>query len=410
MRRPTTERRTALVTDAGRGSALCIIRSLGRRGWRVIAVDSDPHSLGFRSKYVQHARILPSSRGDPTAFVDALQRIVTRDRVDLVVPVTDDAIHPLLAARERFGNGTRLALPNPDAFRVVNDKGRTVALAERLGVPVPRSIRVSTVEQADRALDELTWPVVIKPVSSRHWGGRSLEVLSVSYAGDRAELLARAQRAEGRYDLLLQEYCAGEGHGVEMLAHEGRVLAAFQHRRLAEIPLTGGVSAWRESVALDPELYRYAQQLVAALSWTGPIMIEFKVGAGPRLMEINGRVWGSMPLAVTSGVDFPARWAELCMDGPDHVARTDAYDVGVRVYNLELLLMWIVNVSLGRRRHAFLPTPDRLDALAALRGLLPRGDLSEIAASDDPGPAAAQLPRIARKLASKLGFGRRRAA
>ena len=42
---------TILVTDTGRGSAISIIRSLGRKGWRVIAADSDPRSLGFQSRY-----------------------------------------------------------------------------------------------------------------------------------------------------------------------------------------------------------------------------------------------------------------------------------------------------------------------------------------------------------------------
>ena len=69
-----------------------------------------PRSLGFRSKYVQRARILPPGRTDPAGFVSALHSVARQDCVDLVVPVTDDAIHPLLAARERFAGWTELAL------------------------------------------------------------------------------------------------------------------------------------------------------------------------------------------------------------------------------------------------------------------------------------------------------------
>ena len=36
----------------------------------------------------------------------------------------------------------------------------------------------------------------------------------------------------------------------------------------------------------------------------------------PVLMEINGRVWGSLPLAVRSGMDFPRKLVELYLDGP----------------------------------------------------------------------------------------------
>ena len=63
--------------------------------------------------------------------------------------------------------------------------------------------------------------------------------------------------------------------------------------------MTGGASSYRESVALDARLLEDSVRLLQALRWTGLAMVEFKVGAdGYHLMEINGRVWGSLPLAV----------------------------------------------------------------------------------------------------------------
>ena len=41
-----------LVTDAGRGCSIATIRSLGRAGYKVIAGDADPRSIGFRSRFV----------------------------------------------------------------------------------------------------------------------------------------------------------------------------------------------------------------------------------------------------------------------------------------------------------------------------------------------------------------------
>ena len=75
----------------------------------------------------------------------------------------------------------------------------------------------------------------------------------------RGQLLARF---EGRCAVLLQEYYRGSGQGVELLMHAGRPLAAFQHRRLREVPVNGGASAFRESVPLDGELYRHSVRLL----------------------------------------------------------------------------------------------------------------------------------------------------
>ena len=57
MRKPSQDAPSVLVTDAARGSALAIIRSLGRAGYRVVAADASPRALGFRSRFA-HARVV----------------------------------------------------------------------------------------------------------------------------------------------------------------------------------------------------------------------------------------------------------------------------------------------------------------------------------------------------------------
>lgn len=170
------------------------------------------------------------------------------------------------------------------------------------------------------------------------------------------------------------------------------------------MPVNGGASAFRESVPLDPELYRHSVRLLEALGWTGLAMVEFKVGeAGPRLMEINGRVWGSLPLAVKSGMDFPARLAELYLYGPPSQPPTETrYRVGVRARNLELDMVWIASVLRGKKRYPFLAMPRRRQALAALLGLLNPAYKFDILSLADPRPGLAEIARIVGKFGSKL--------
>jgi predicted ATP-grasp superfamily ATP-dependent carboligase len=200
--------------------------------------------------------------------------------------------------------------------------------------------------------------------------------------------------------VLLQEYCRGEGHGVELLLHEGRPLAVFQHRRLREMPVQGGPSALRESVPVDPMLYEYSRALLSELRWTGLAMVEFKVGTnGAWLMEINGRVWGSLPLAVHAGMDFPARLVEMLLLGPDDDAEppNSSYRVGVRAQNLELELAWIASVLTRRSRARFLPMPPRRECLAALVQLFHPSYKHDILSLHDPLPGLVELARIVRR-------------
>lgn len=391
------ERPTILVTDAGLGSAIAIMRSLGRRGWRVIAGDEDAGSLGFRSRYVAERLIYPSPKRHPAEFVQGVLGAIGARGIDLVIPVTDAAILPLSTERSRLA-GVRVAMPEPDALSMVTDKERTFALAAELGIPAPRSVLVESGDEAARAAARFGWPVVLKPRSSRVFrDGASIEAFEVAYANDPEDLAARLRRFEGRSQILVQEYCAGVGHGVGVLMHAGRPLAAFQHRRVHELPLTGGVSSLRESVPLDPTLYRHAVSLLAAMHWTGLAMVEFKVGPqGPSLMEVNGRVWGSLPLAVMSGVDFPRLLAELHLFGPPPEGTEPLlrYRVGVRARKLEFDMVWIGAVLSGQRKYPFLETPGRARGLIGLLELFDPRCHSDMLAFDDPGPGLAEIPKL----------------
>jgi predicted ATP-grasp superfamily ATP-dependent carboligase len=248
--------------------------------------------------------------------------------------------------------------------------------------------------------------VVLKPQLSRLYRGQAaIEAFTVCYADNPERLIEQMRRFEGRCPVLLQEYTEGIGQGVELLMYQGRPLAVFQHKRLREVPINGGASAFRESVHPDPLLYDYSIRLLKALRWTGLAMVEFKIGQrGAKLMEINGRVWGSLPLAVISGMDFPARLVELLLNGPPKTAALpeSSYAVGVRARNLELELVWIASVLRGKRRYPFLAMPSRRQGIVALMELLNPAYKFDILSLEDPRPGLAEILKIIGKFKQKL--------
>ena len=382
---------SVLVTDAGRGSALACIRSLGRAGMRVVAADPDRSAPGLRSRYAAARVTYPSPATDPRGAAAAIGAAAEREGVDLIVPVTDAAILALLDVE---GRRVPLAVAEPTVLRTTQDKLATVRLAERLGVPVPDTHEAATAAEAADAASALGWPVVLKPRFLYRAAARG-----VTYAGDPEGLVREWDSLASEGPLLVQRYHAGEGHGVEVLAHEGRLLAALQHRRLRELPVTGGPSACREAVEPDPVLLGHAAALIEALGWTGLAMVEFKVSPhGPRLMEINGRIWGSLPLAVRAGMDFPARLVRLHLDGAPGGPVDTNYRRGTRSRDLELELRWIVAVLRKNRAYPFLPFPARTEALPVAARLGWPGDGYDAAAFDDPVPMVAEVGRVARRL------------
>ena len=200
-----------LVTDAGRGSAIAVIRSLGRRGLHVIATDHDRRSPGFRSRYAAERIVLPDPAADPAGVVDRLHALAAAGRVDLIVPVTDEVLLPLSDARERFDGLCALAIPDRAALATAGDKAATLELARRLGVPVPPTVVARTADEALAAASDLGWPVVLKPASSRVVRDGVVERFEVVYADGPVALAAAMRRFEGRCAVLAPGVPSGRG-------------------------------------------------------------------------------------------------------------------------------------------------------------------------------------------------------
>jgi len=104
-------------------------------------------------------------------------------------------------------------------------------------------------------------------------------------------------------------------------------------------------------------------------------------------MEINGRFWGSLQLAVDAGVDFPALLLALaCGERPAPVTR---YRTGVRSRwwwgDLDHLLARLLHSD----RELALPpdAPGRGRAVLDFLALWRRGDRNEVFRWSDPRPA-----------------------
>jgi predicted ATP-grasp superfamily ATP-dependent carboligase len=390
-----------LVTDACRGAAVAVIRSLARSGYNVIAADSDACSPGLASRYVKHRVVYTCPKSDPHQFIEDLLEAVEKYQIDLIIPVTEQAVLPLEAERERVERVCRVPWAPLDSVDTVRDKGLTFELAEKLNVPYPQTCLVHTAEEAVLAAPNLGWPLVLKPNSSHTMSGQdAVRVWSVSYARDEQDLREKMKPFEGTCPVLLQEYFQGAGVGVEVLAHEGEPICAFQHRRLREVPLTGGASSIRRSDALDPQLYAYSLDLLKALKWTGLAMVEFKQNeqGEARLMEINGRIWGSLPVAVAAGVDFPVALCELTLHGPPDSQQIvpAEYHVGMHVQNFQKELSWIIRVLRGTSAHPVMDLPRRRDAVGAIIDLLRPSYRFDILSLSDPMPGVRLMANFCR--------------
>src|SRR5256885_10762238 len=152
-----------LVLGADQHQGLAVIRGLGMAGIPVVACGTSPRSIGFYSRYATETwRYAPPSE-DRKRFLDDVAGILSRSRPGLVIPAVESTLVVLNEARELVEGYATLAAPAPEVLEYAIDKGRTLRLAERLGVPVPRTVRGETVGEILAKAGALRFPVVIKP-------------------------------------------------------------------------------------------------------------------------------------------------------------------------------------------------------------------------------------------------------
>jgi predicted ATP-grasp superfamily ATP-dependent carboligase len=312
-----------LVTDGEQRAALAVVRSLGGAGHHLLVAAARPPSIAGASRFCVGEVTVPDPLGSPGEFRTAIVGACRQHDVDILLPITESAI---IAASEESGNlealGVRLPPPGFETFHAVSDKAALMEVAEGLGIAVPPGITIQAGERPEPPPD--WFPAVLKPGRSVKGASGAMQKHSVSHVGDSAALRsALAVLPDSAFPLLLQRTIRGPGIGVFLLMWEGRPVLSFGHRRLREKPPTGGVSVLKESVALDPALLRQSIELVNAFDWQGVAMVEYKMDertGTPYLMEINGRFWGSLQLAVDAGADFPRALVDLMEGRPPEIS------------------------------------------------------------------------------------------
>jgi hypothetical protein len=155
------------------------------------------------------------------------------------------------------------------------------------------------------ALEELGLPLYIKVDGCYSRTGEGGTVYPAESLPQARELLHRLSVSYSK--ILIEGHVAGRGAGVFFLRWKDQLLAEFMHLRVHEVPRTGGVSSYRKSwwhqAMRDDALAK-----LKAMNWQGVAMMEYRWNPATdqfSFVEMNGRFWGSLHLALFAGVDFP---------------------------------------------------------------------------------------------------------
>ena len=224
------------------------------------------------------------------------------NQIDFIFPIRDSSTKILSDNKEFLSSKTNFCLPEFKSFEMFENKAKTIKLAQKLKLPVPKTFFPIQDKKLvyKNLVDVLGLPLLAKPIKSS--GSRGIFVIK------NEKQFNSVIRDINIPKYIFQEFIPhGGAIGVYLYSNNGKIIAINCHYRIREYPYSGGPSTFRKSVkSILSE--KISKKLIEFTDWTGPAMVEFRLHSEtkiPYIMEVNPRFWGSLAVDLHSGVNFP---------------------------------------------------------------------------------------------------------
>jgi len=304
---------SALVTDGIWRKSLAVVRALAISGVKVGVGERTWMAPALLSRYVNRRYVYPSREKDSEGFLNWLKFTVKSSNYDVLITPEEET--SLLVAQNLSGLSSYIRIPLVQYEKLVlaRNKFNLLTHAKKMGIPCPGTSIIDTFDDIRLNIQRFSFPLVLKPVIGT--GGHGIR-----YALNKDACCEHYNRMRARYGpFLMQDYIPGNDcYGVSVIFNtHNKMRCVFVHKKLRQYPVTGGASTYAVSVKF-PRLVEMAEALLTSIGWYGSANIEFKIDQRdnvPKLMEVNPRLWGSLQLAISSGINIPYLLYQLAMDG-----------------------------------------------------------------------------------------------
>ncbi len=275
-----------LVTGAGGAAAISVWKSLQNVASLHMA-DVDDCASGLYLVPAERRLLLP--RGDAPEFVPYVLDECKRRGVELLIPTVDAELLPLALASDAFAQaGIEVAVAQPDVLAVIRDKAALLTRANGV-VPVPWSM----VWTESSSTDLPSWPAFAKPRA----GSGSRDLMMIRTIEDLRQVPRNGE-------FVVQDWLPGEEFSVDVyVSRAGVALASVPRIRMKT---DSGIAVTARTV-VAPDVAQAAVDLVKALGLPLVANVQFKRDANgvAKLLEINPRFPGTLPLTAAAGIDIP---------------------------------------------------------------------------------------------------------
>jgi len=306
-----------LITNGSSRTSYAVMRSLGKKDINCMSADVSKLGMCQLSRYSKGSRKYASFYLDEMKFIRDVLKIIKENDISILFPSHNET-EIISRHIDKFDPKVVSLIPEESICRLFNNKSLSYDLMEELDIPVPLRIKYKDPLELSNIISSLG----LKKTVIKLLTGNSGKGVFYADSPDKASiivasLIKKFNLKSDRYPQV-EEYVEGEGYGNSVLFWHGEPIVNFTHRRLRDKIETGGTSTFRE-VSQHKGIEAAALKIFRHVGWHGLAMSEFKVCRNTGkfwFIEVNPRMWGSISLAIESGVDFPYLTYLSAIEGP----------------------------------------------------------------------------------------------
>ena len=288
---------------------LGVIRALAGLNVPIIGVYYDPKDMGYLSNCLSEHVRAPHPEQQEDEFISFLLELSLKVGKSLLIPASDAALAAVSRRKRELEQNYIVACVEWEIAEQFIVKKHTYALAEAVGVPVPRTLLPCSEEDVEAYSHRIEFPCLVKPCQSH----RFFEVFRTKMirVENLDEMLTAYRKAAGcGLEMMLQELIPGDAtYGANYNSYwaENQPLVEFTGHKIRNAPPDFGSPCAISSKPV-PEIIEPGRKILKAMNFYGYACTEFK--RDPRdgvykLIEVNGRHNLSTLLAVRCGLNFP---------------------------------------------------------------------------------------------------------
>ena len=294
------------------GSFACLeaARNLDKHGVRVCVLGSATSVARFSrsvGRFVKWPRELKDEEL-PDFLVAMAEKCGVRGWV--LFPTCDEHLRILAQHSSLLAEHFVLTTPPWETVRFLYDKRLTYTLAQKVGVPIPRTYVPGNADQL--ASLDVEFPVVLKPaITSRFLETTNRKAYRADNRQELQKLYAAMSQVIPPSEVIVQDFLPEPSRNLFSFAgyyRKGEPIVGLSVKRTRQLPRDFGRTSTFVVAVEIPELRELASQLLRAIHYTGLAEVEFMWNpkhARFELLEVNARLWAWHGLATAAGLDLP---------------------------------------------------------------------------------------------------------